>query len=81
MSAPNPRLTEAFRRAGWLPANREAHKQWLEGKLSQGRRARSVLLPPIQELKVMIENDSDMYMGFNRMFENGTEVHRPMLCL
>ncbi|KAJ2922698.1 hypothetical protein H1R20_g14402, partial [Candolleomyces eurysporus] len=74
MSDPHAKLTEQFRRGGWLPANRDVLDRWVNGKVKQGRRARAALLPPIQELKDMIENDGDMYMGFNRMFENATVV-------
>jgi phosphatidylserine decarboxylase len=74
MSEPNDKLTERFRRGGWLPANRDVLSRWVDGKLKHGRKDRALLLPPIKELKDMIEHDGDMYMGFNRMFENATLV-------
>ena len=80
MSVPDPRLTEEFRKGGWLPASQEVLDKWLKGKLEQARRSRAPLLPPIQDLKTMIEDDGDMYMGFNRMFENGTVVSGSFPC-
>ncbi|KAF4616965.1 hypothetical protein D9613_008726 [Agrocybe pediades] len=74
MSQPHPRLAEKFRRGGWLPANREVLKKWHKSKVEKTKKRQTTLLPPIQELKEMIENDGDMYMAFNRMFENPTLV-------
>lgn len=74
MSERSQKLTEAFRRGGWLPAKRELVDEWVNKKVERNRRARGIvkLHPVLQELKDMIENDSDMYMGFNRMFEDST---------
>ena len=77
MSEPNDKLNEIFRRGGWLPASRTVLRRWIGDKVKKGRDTREPLLPPIQELKDMIENDGDMYMGFNRMFENATLVCKP----
>ncbi|KAF9566569.1 hypothetical protein CPC08DRAFT_719890 [Agrocybe pediades] len=74
MSHPHPRLAEKFRRGGWLPANREVLEKWHKSKVEKTKKRQATFLPPIQELKEMIENDGDMYMAFNRMFENPTLV-------
>ncbi|KAF8204399.1 phosphatidylserine decarboxylase [Mycena galopus ATCC 62051] len=68
----NPQLTEHFRRAGWLPASDAEHKKWLKGAVDEvltGRRKNETLLPVIQQLKTLIETNSELYMGFNQMFE------------
>ena len=79
MSERSQKLTEAFRRGGWLPAKRELVDDWVNKKVDRNRRSRGIvkLHPVLQELKDMIENDSDMYMGFNRMFEDSTTIVSP----
>ncbi|KAH6912241.1 phosphatidylserine decarboxylase [Coprinopsis sp. MPI-PUGE-AT-0042] len=77
MSERSSKLTEAFRRGGWLPANQTVLNKWVKKKVEHSRTmrgARAVLHPVLQELKTMIESDGDMFMGFNRMFENATTV-------
>lgn len=74
MSGRSKKLTEAFRRGGWLPAKRELVDDWVNKKVERSRRSRGAvaLHPVLQELKNMIENDADMFMGFTRMFEQST---------
>ncbi|KAH6904063.1 phosphatidylserine decarboxylase [Coprinopsis sp. MPI-PUGE-AT-0042] len=75
MSERSQKLTEAFRRGGWLPANQTLLNKWVKKKVEHSRTlrgAKALLHPVLQELKTMIESDGDMFMGFNRMFENAT---------
>lgn len=82
MSSPNETLTEEFRRSGWLPANGDALSRWIRDKLELARKDPAApLLPCIEDLQNMIRNDGDMYMGFNRMFENATQVSHPSIRL
>jgi hypothetical protein len=72
MSEPNAKLTEQFRRGGWLIASgsRDVLDHWINHSLPDLERQRGTPLHPvIQELKDMIDNDADMYM-----FENATFV-------
>jgi len=71
MSRSIPRLQQQYIKAGWAPASPAILKKWLREKIQDVKfRSPRALVPVIQELKDMIENDGDMYMGFNRMFEN-----------
>ncbi|KAH6912240.1 hypothetical protein BKA70DRAFT_1535573 [Coprinopsis sp. MPI-PUGE-AT-0042] len=74
MSQHSSKMTEAFRKAGWRPANDAVPDQWLKEKVELSTipmGAMSDLHPVLEEFKTMIENDGDMFMGFNHMFENG----------
>ncbi|EAU85233.1 phosphatidylserine decarboxylase [Coprinopsis cinerea okayama7 len=73
MSQYSRRLDARFRKAGWLPASPAVLKEWLLNIIEDTTvRAPRALAPVIQEFKELIENDGEMYMGFNRMFENAT---------
>ncbi|KAJ7077724.1 phosphatidylserine decarboxylase [Mycena crocata] len=68
------KLTTHFRRAGWLPASKEALEEWVGGMAAKVARSRHsspaklpVLVPEIVELKKYIESNSEIYMGFHRM--------------
>lgn len=76
MSAPDPRLAEQLRKGGWTPASQEAVDAWVEKQLAKARdgEGEPELRPSIEDLKTMIEDDSDMSMGFNRMFEKARTV-------
>ncbi|KAF7337683.1 Phosphatidylserine decarboxylase [Mycena sanguinolenta] len=68
----NHQLTEHFRRAGWLPASDEHLSQWGKDAVEEvlnGKRKHEALLPVVQELRTLIETNSELYMGFNQMFE------------
>ncbi|KAJ7492129.1 phosphatidylserine decarboxylase, partial [Mycena latifolia] len=58
-----------FRRAGWLLASDADLRKWIEDAVDDVRRKRAPLLPVIQEFQTFIETNSEMYMGFNQMFE------------
>lgn len=81
MSRPHPRLTERFRKAGWLSESPQALDRWLRTKIGDRKRAYRALSPVVQEFKDLIDNDGDMYMGFNRMFENATGPVSSTSCL
>ncbi|KAJ7361202.1 phosphatidylserine decarboxylase [Mycena albidolilacea] len=68
----NTRLTEHFRRTGWLATSEAALLQWIKDVVSEvltGRRRNETLLPVIREFQTLIETNSELYMGFNQMFE------------
>lgn len=68
----NTRLTEHFRRTGWLATSEAALLQWIKDVVSEvltGKRKNEPLLPVIREFQTLIETNSELYMGFNQMFE------------
>lgn len=72
MSKASSRLTEQFRRAGWLPASDAELRKWVKQVVDEvtiGKRRNAPLLPVIQEFQNLIEENSELYMGFNQMFE------------
>lgn len=72
-SEASKQLVEHFRRGGWLPISQKVLNDWLVGALTPVYGdAEAPLLPVIQDFKMFIENNGEMYMGFNRMFENAT---------
>ncbi|KAJ7146271.1 phosphatidylserine decarboxylase [Mycena epipterygia] len=72
MSKASSRLTEHFRRAGWLPASDAELRNWVKQVVDEvtiGKRRSAPLLPVIQEFQTLIEENSELFMGFNQMFE------------
>ncbi|RXW13292.1 hypothetical protein EST38_g12562 [Candolleomyces aberdarensis] len=74
MSDPHDKLTEQLRRGGWHAADHDVLESWLKEQVHAVHRSEKSLHPTIQELKDMIDNDGDMYMGFNRMLEGDPVV-------
>lgn len=59
-----------FEDGGWLPKNREAVKRALKNMgLVPAMPGKAYLQPAVQELKHLIEDDPEVYMGFNDMLK------------
>ncbi|KAJ7110325.1 phosphatidylserine decarboxylase [Mycena crocata] len=77
-------LTLHFRRAGWLPASDAELIKWIKdvvAEITVGKRKAEPLLPVIQELQTLIETNSELYMGFNQMFEQQPQSVLPQSSL
>ncbi|KAF9041826.1 phosphatidylserine decarboxylase [Hymenopellis radicata] len=72
-------LSDHFRRAGWLPASPAALEEWLKDvvkDINSSARQRKGLLPVIEQFKTLIETNSELYMGFHRMFEEQSPLSK-----
>ncbi|KAJ7077725.1 phosphatidylserine decarboxylase [Mycena crocata] len=77
MSHQSHLMAAHFRSAGWLPVSNEAFEDWLRVMVLKVRqpsmlssKGSPATLAEIAELQRFIESNSDMYMGFHRMFNN-----------
>ena len=70
-------------RAGWLPDSHDM-KDWYECQVNKIPNLDRPWNDIIIEFKNLIESDPDIYMGFNRMFEQTTpdpnNPNRPQVC-
>jgi phosphatidylserine decarboxylase len=68
-------LAEHFRKAGWMPSSPTHLKRFLHGALRSVAGQNEVeFLPVIKDFQKFIEDNGEMRMGFNRMFEDVTET-------
>ena len=58
-----------FRVGKWLPSDQAILKQWMETRIKELDASARPLHPVIEEFKNLIENDPEIYMLFNQMFE------------
>ena len=58
-----------YRVGDWLPSDQAFLDSWMEGLIADVEDEDSGLLPVIAEFKDLIENDPEIYMLFNQMFE------------
>jgi phosphatidylserine decarboxylase len=57
---------------GWLPKDHRILHAWLTKKKAEAKARRtdpSAWAPVIKEFRALIEGDSEIYMGFNLMFD------------
>ncbi len=57
-----------YRVGKWLPSDQKTLDEWKKGIISESAAENAPLLPVIQEFKDIIENDPELYMLFNEMF-------------
>ena len=57
---------ERFIKGGWIPPSRESLKESLKPKAPNAPR-NPYLQPAVQELKHLIDEDPEVYMGFHDM--------------
>jgi len=53
----------------WLPSDQAFFDQWMENLIAGNKSVDEPLAPVIQEFKMLIEEDPQLYMLFNQMFE------------
>ncbi|KAJ5707905.1 hypothetical protein N7488_007706 [Penicillium malachiteum] len=53
----------------WMPANHEAHREWLGGVINEAESSEKGLHPVIQEFKTLIETNTRVYLLLEGMFE------------
>jgi len=58
-----------YRVGQWLPSDQQFLNKWMAGLIAETEKSDGSLLPVIQELKVLIEGDPEVYMLFSQMFE------------
>ena len=58
-----------FRVGAWLPSDQEVLDNWLAQLIKEVEAEVKPLHPVIEEFKSLIENDAEIYMFFNQMFE------------
>lgn len=70
---PPNRLNEVFRKGGWIAKSDEAHHEFMNNLTLQvsptGRHGRRPLIEPVQKFQDFIEQNSEAYMGFHKMFD------------
>ncbi|KAJ7642834.1 phosphatidylserine decarboxylase-domain-containing protein [Mycena rosella] len=69
MSRSSPQMINAFQRAGWLPLSEADLIKWVKGVVIEVSKRDAPLLPVVQNFQTLIETNSELYMGFNQMFE------------
>jgi phosphatidylserine decarboxylase len=68
-AAESPKTSAPYSVGQWLPSDQLFFDQWM-AKLTKGTQsAREPLLPVIQEFNEIIEEDPQLYMLFNQMFD------------
>ena len=68
-AAQPPRTSPPYRVGPWLPSDQTHFEQWM-AKLTAGtENAKEPLLPVIEEFRQLIEEDPQLFMLFNQMFE------------
>lgn len=58
-----------YRVGEWLPSDQKFLEQWIGNHIKRVDTNPQPLLPAVQELKNLIEKDSEIYMLFHQMFE------------
>lgn len=58
-----------FRVGKWLPSDQIFLEKWLEGLVDEVNENAKPLHPVIQAFKELIEEDAELFMLFNQMFE------------
>nr|WP_294937637.1 phosphatidylserine decarboxylase family protein [uncultured Flavobacterium sp.] len=64
-----------YRVGKWLPTDQAILDSWLNNLILESQTLRKPLLPVIQEFKDLIENDTELFMLCNQMFEQ--VPHKP----
>ena len=67
--AESPKISSHYNVGQWLPSDQLFFNQWLEALVKGTESANRPLFPVIQEFKELIEEDPQLYMLFNQMFE------------
>lgn len=60
---------EPYRVGQWLPSDQFFLDQWILKQIAEAESAKKSLSPVVQEFKDLIENDPELYMLVNQMFE------------
>jgi phosphatidylserine decarboxylase len=58
-----------YRVGQWLPSDHAVLERWLRLLIAETQNGPDTLLPVVQEFKELIENDPQIYMLFNQMFQ------------
>ncbi len=58
-----------YRVGQWLPLDQQFLNEWIADLISETEKSGGSLLPVIQEFKLLIESDPDIYMLFSQMFQ------------
>ncbi|MFA5420387.1 MAG: phophatidylserine decarboxylase associated domain-containing protein, partial [Bacteroidales bacterium] len=58
-----------YRVGEWLPTDHAVLNQWMKDLIAEAEADQSPLLPVVDELKQLIENDPEVYMLFHQMFD------------
>ncbi|KAG8880497.1 hypothetical protein FRB97_000732 [Tulasnella sp. 331] len=69
---PHPPHHVPHRVGGWMPHDQRVLNAWLGrqiAKVNESVKTYAQLHPVVQEFKVLIERDSEIFMGFHQMFE------------
>jgi len=64
-----PTLRSYLKRDGWVPLTTFHGNQAIANRLKLIPADGGSLIPSVQKLKDLIEDDTDLYMGFTQMFE------------
>ncbi|KIM89294.1 hypothetical protein PILCRDRAFT_61504 [Piloderma croceum F 1598] len=64
-----PTLRDHLKRDGWIPLTKFHGNQAIADRLKIIPAHGGSLIPSVEELKILIENDTDLYMGFTQMFK------------
>lgn len=65
-----PTLRDHLKRDGWLPLTTFHGHQAIADRLNAIPADGGVLIPSVKELKELIEDNTDLYMGFTQMFKD-----------
>jgi phosphatidylserine decarboxylase len=68
-------LIHHFQKGGWMPISQDVLEKvdrWCPPRRSP-EVTQEPFLPVIEDFKKFIEENGEMYMGFNRMFEGATQ--------
>jgi len=75
----NPSRHHTTARLGrWLPADPKHLNDWLMKAMETAEQKKAPFHPVVEEFRVMIENDPEMYMYFTQMFEQQAPFAPPM---
>ena len=70
--------------SGWLPHDPDVLDRWLKDKIDKLPTYHREYNDVITEFQNLIENDPEIYMGFNMMFEQTKQKedgrHKPQVC-
>jgi hypothetical protein len=68
-------LAEHFRKAGWMPPSPAHLRTFLNGALhSVGNQLPEEFIPAVKDFQKFIEDNPDIRMNMNRMFEDVMET-------
>ncbi|NOR88253.1 MAG: phosphatidylserine decarboxylase, partial [Bacteroidales bacterium] len=61
--------TPNYRVGKWLPSDQLILDSWMQNLIVETAKENTQLLPVVEELKTLIENDAEIYMLFHQMFD------------